>query len=164
ITTAIAVVILSGILLLPNRDIILQLFSSDILSLGTKLSFVFSLYGAVALNYGVLSIMYMVSIAVLFGINVSLLTYYIRRRQIEVSGKTAHVTSIGGLISGIFGIGCAACGSIILTSVLGLFGATGLLLLLPFHGAEFGVIGIILLAFSINYLVKKIDDPFVCPA
>ena len=59
-------------------------------------------------------------------------------------------------------MGCAACGSVILTAFLGTIGAGGLLLLLPFHGAEFGIIGLLLLCASIRYLIKKIAEPLVC--
>jgi hypothetical protein len=45
-----------------------------------------------------------------------------------------------------------------------LFGAGGLLALLPFHGAEFGVLGVILLGFSMQQLAKRINDPLVCPS
>jgi len=67
-------------------------------------------------------------------------------------------------VSGIFGVGCAACGSVIVSSLLLLVGAGGVLTILPFHGAEFGVLGIIFLWFSIYQLSKRIDDPLVCPS
>lgn len=154
--------VLSSIVLLPNREIIIQLISASAIGVGEKLFFVSSLYGSLVLNYGVVSITYILGVSVLFGINIALLTYYVRRRQSQTKGKTAHVTSLAGLVSGIFGIGCAACGSIILTSVLGLFGAGGLILFLPFNGSEFGFIGLFLLGYSIYYLIKRINDPLVC--
>jgi uncharacterized membrane protein len=66
------------------------------------------------------------------------------------------------MISAVFGIGCAACGSVILTAILGIAGTGALLTWLPLHGLEFGVVGIILLSFSIYYLAKRINDPLVC--
>lgn len=44
-----------------------------------------------------------------------------------------------GLIAGIFtffGLGCASCGGLILVSLLGFFGVTGVVALLPFNGYE----------------------------
>jgi hypothetical protein len=156
--------VLSATLLLPNHSAIVQVFMSDSLGVGEKVSFLLTLYGSITTNLSVLSAFYAVVIAALFGVNMTLLVFYIRRRQEASNNTKMHISSLGGLVSGIFGIGCAACGSVILTAILGLFGASGLLLLLPFHGAEFGVIGIILLSLSIRYLVKHINDPIVCPA
>jgi hypothetical protein len=164
VATGVAFIVLSATLLLPNHAAILQIFSSHYFGWGIKLSFLWSLYGSLLTSFTLFSGAYTVALAVLFGINIALLTFYIRRRQ-EVSRNTKiHLSSVAGLVSGIFGIGCAACGSVIITSVLGLFGASSLLLLLPFHGAEFGVLGIVLLSISIRYLMKHINDPLVCPS
>jgi hypothetical protein len=101
--------------------------------------------------------------SVLFGVNIALFTYYIRRRQSLQSSTGVQVAGIAGLVSSLFGIGCAACGSVIVTGLLGLFGASSLLLLLPFHGAEFGLLGLGLFVISIHYLSLRVDDPLVCP-
>lgn len=158
----IAWLVLSASLLLPNLGAITQVFSASVVSLGDKLWFLLSLYGTLFSNFTLLAAANLVLIAVMFGVNIALLVYYIRRQQLATSNMTAHVTTVGGLVSGILGIGCAACGSIILTALLGTFGASGFILLLPFHGAEFGLVGVLFLVFSIRYLVKRIDDPLVC--
>jgi len=159
----VAFMALSAALLLPNFSVLSQIFLSNSISLKVKISFLLSLYGSLFTNFTFWSASYLILVAVLFGINVALLTFYIRRRQ-EVSGdKTAHVASLGGMISAVLGIGCAACGSVVVTAVLGLFGGGGLLLLLPLKGAEFGILGVLLLLFSIRYLIKRIKDPLVCP-
>tara|TARA_Y100000310_G_scaffold111677_1_gene110078 strand:- start:1888 stop:2124 length:237 start_codon:yes stop_codon:yes gene_type:complete len=72
-------------------------------------------------------------------------------------------TGIGGFISGIFGIGCATCGSFIITPLLALIGAGGFLTLLPFGGEEFGFLGVGLLGFSVMSVAKKINQPSTCP-
>ena len=77
--------------------------------------------------------------------------------------KGVGVAGIGGLVSGVFGIGCAACGTFIFTSVLALFGVGGILAYLPFGGEEFGFLGVALLVYSVYSLTKKITDPLVCP-
>lgn len=157
------ILVLSFTLLLPNLEIIQEIIGSTQIGWLEKLTFVLGLYEIVFINYSYLSIVYLFGIAVLLGLNVSLLTYYVRRRQIEMNNKVGHYTSLSGFISGLFGIGCAACGSVIITSALTAVGGGGLILLLPFHGAEFGALGIILLSYSNFYLVKKINDPIVCP-
>lgn len=149
--------------LLPNIQLISVVLFSDTASVIEKANFLFSLYGSIGTNFTFVSAVYAVMISVLFGVQIVLLTYYVRKVRGGVRNiKTAGATSIGGLVSGIFGIGCAACGTFILTSVLALFGATGLLTFLPWGGEEFGIIGVALLLYSIVLLVMKIDGPAVC--
>jgi hypothetical protein len=159
----VAFTVLSAALLLPNLSVIIQVVFSGSVSFSTKISFVASLYGSLFTNFTLLSVSFVVLTAGLFGINIALLTYYIRRRQIKSDNTEHHLASIGGIVSAAFGIGCAACGSVVLTAVFALFGGGGLLLLLPFNGAEFGMFGILLLLFSIYYLIRRIQDPIVCP-
>jgi hypothetical protein len=94
--------------------------------------------------------------ALLFGVNISIVTYYIRKRKMMLK-KSGVATSTLGLITGILGIGCASCGSL-LVSLLGLGGA---LAFLPFGGQELGVIGVLLLLFSAYTLLHSISNP-VC--
>ncbi len=154
---------MSGALLLPNLAVIKQVFGSGSIDFGEKMAFLLSLYSTLFSNNTVVSGVILVLTAILFGINIGLLIYYIRRRQEKIGDKKAHLASLGGVVSAILGLGCAACGSVVLTAVFGLLGASSLVLLLPFHGAEFGILGIVLLLVSIRFLIKKINDPLVCP-
>jgi hypothetical protein len=83
------------------------------------------------------------------------------RRVKEVNGN-AISTGFLGLMSGVIGMGCAACGSLLLTSFLSLAGASAVLTFLPFRGGEFGIVGVILLGFSIFTVSKQIQNPGVC--
>lgn len=161
LASGIAVMVLSATLLLPNLAVITQVFGIEI-GLWSKMVFLFTLYGTLFSNYTILSAVNLFVISVLFGVNIALLVYYIRRQQVASKNVTAHATSIGGLVSGLLGIGCAACGSVVLTALVGTFGASSLLVLLPFHGAEFGLLGVAFLGISIRYLIKRINDPLVC--
>ena len=164
IAILVAVPALSVAILLPNVSVILQVLRSPSVDIGSKLSFLGSMYGTFLTNFTLFSAFYTLVIVILFGVNSALLTYYIRRRQAAVSNTSGHAAGILGVVSAIFGVGCAACGSVIISSVLVLVGAGGLLALLPFHGAEFGVLGAVLLAVSVYQLSKRIDDPLVCPS
>ncbi|MAZ56693.1 hypothetical protein CL653_02795 [bacterium] len=149
---------------LPNFSLLSQVLHPDSAgSVAEKASFVLSLYGSIGTNFTAISATYTIAIAILFGMNIALLAYYITRARggVRNVGGTG-VAGIGGLVSGIFGIGCAACGTFIFTTVLALFGATGLLAFLPFGGEEFGFIGVGLLVYSVYLLTKKINDPLVC--
>lgn len=157
--------VFTAALLLPNWSILTQVLRSDVVGVTEKLFFTLTLYGTFATNFTVFSGLLLTITALLFGINIALLTFYIRRRQEGGHHeKLAQFASMGGLLSALLGIGCAACGSVILTGLLGLLGAGGLLLLLPFHGVEFGVLGVVLLVVSIRYLMKRIMEPLTCPS
>lgn len=156
-------IVFSGVMLFPNLSLINTVTSSNVINFAEKTKFLFSLYGAIATNFTVFSATYTIAISILFGINLALLVYYIRRvKSVKTSNKKIHLAGIGGMISGLLGIGCVACGSLILTGVLAMVGAGGLLLYLPLRGAEFGILGVLLLLVSIYLVSKKINDPLVC--
>jgi len=160
---SIATIVFTFAVWLPNFQLIGLVISSSTASVIEKINFLLSLYGSIGTNFTVISAWYTIMIAVLFGIQIALLTYYIRKVRGGMQGITkAGAVSVTGLISGVFGIGCAACGTFILTSLLALFGATGVLAFLPFGGEEFGILGVLLLLYSIFLLLKKINSPLVC--
>lgn len=164
IALAVSVLVFSFAVWLPNIPLIAKVLTYDSASVLDKLSFVLSLYGSIATNFTVVSALYTLLIALLFGIQVALLVYYICRVRGGIDKvHKAGTVGLGGLISGVLGIGCTACGTFILTSVLVLFGATGFLAVLPFGGEEFGFLGVALLGYSVMLLVKKISDPLTCP-
>lgn len=147
--------------LLPNFQLLWIV--SQTASLNELLLLLWSLYGAIFSNFTFTSASYTIVISVLFGMNVALLSFFIQKMRNGVSGlRSTGLTGIGGLISGSLGIGCAACGTFIFTSVLTLFGIGGVLTYLPFGGEEFGFLGVALLLYSNYSLTKKIANPFVC--
>ena len=90
-----------------------------------------------------------------------MLTYYIKQRKGTFEGKNT-LAGIGGFVSGLLGIGCAACGTFILSSVLALVGAGGVIAFLPFGGQEFGFLGVILIVYATYWTSRKINEPFIC--
>lgn len=98
-------------------------------------------------------------IAILSGLNISMLVFYFNRR-IRLQ-KDAGVGFLG-MIIGLLGIGCTSCGSVILSAIFGLTAATSFLRILPFKGSELGVLSILLLLLSIYILSIKIENPFIC--
>ncbi|MDP3995007.1 MAG: hypothetical protein Q8P78_00115 [bacterium] len=99
------------------------------------------------------------TVIVFSGINIAMLAYYLKRR---IKTQRAAGVGIAGTLVGLLGVGCAACGSVILSSIFGLSAATGFLGFFPFNGVELGVIGAAALALSIRLLAKKIQNPDVC--
>lgn len=146
---------------LPNIRLIATVISSPDVSFSQKLGIPWSLLGSIATNFTLLSALYTIAIAILFGVNLAMTIYFLKRKISEVK-QTGITTGFLGIASGVLGIGCAACGSFLLTSGLSLVGAYGVLTFLPLAGVEFGIIGVILLSISIYLTAKQIQNPAVC--
>lgn len=85
--------------------------------------------------------------------------YYFKfRYRLE---KEAGMSAIG-IFSGILGVGCASCGSVIITSLFGIGMTASVIGVLPLRGQEFGLLGIVFLTVSIVILSQKIQQPLVC--
>ena len=112
---------------------------SSFLTTGIVLSFFGSVLGAMNITFAYL--------------------YFKRRAGVLVKH---HVYSGAGMFVAFLGIGCAACGSALLTAMLGMFGLSSILGFLPYQGAELGVIGLIILAVTTLALAKKVAGPKVC--
>ena len=144
----------------PNFRLIGTIFVSDA-SFDEKFSVPLSLLGSIATNFSALSALSTIAIAILFGINIALLVYFLNHRIANVQNSGAATGALG-LISGVIGTGCAACGSFLLTSGLSLIGATSVLTFLPLQGGEFGLLAVALLALSIYLTAKQIIKPAIC--
>ncbi len=160
---SITFLVFSFTVLIQNRLLIATVLSEPAATISEKIVFVGSLYGSILTNFSGFSAVTTITIAMLFGINFALLGFYISTVRSIRGSISAGSSSLGGLISGLFGIGCAACGTFILSTVLTSFGATGLLMILPFRGEELSLIGIGLLTYSILIIGKKLQYPFICP-
>ncbi len=146
---------------LPNLRLLGSFFQSEA-TLAEKLQLALALLGSIGSNFSLLSASYTIVIAVLFGIYVALLAYFIRQRVAGISQRNLVAGGISGMVSGLFGIGCAACGSLILTIVLGWASAAAILAHLPLRGREFGLLGIAFLALVIYFTARRIQSPGVC--
>lgn len=161
IALAIGAIVLGTAILFPNFSLIFSVWSQSDISFTNKFNLLVELLGALYTNFTVLSAVYTVGISILFGMNISMLIYFFRRRIVEIKQSDASVGFLG-ILAGIVGVGCAACGSLIVTSALSLFGTTWLLAYLPLKGEEFGILGIILLLVSLHRISKRIQNPAVC--
>lgn len=161
LAVVIAMLVFSFAVWLPNWRLIFTVIGSPSVSFTEAISVIFSLFLSIGTNFTVLSASYTIAIAVMFGIYVAFLVYYISIRKGSLRGKSG-VLGMGGLISGVFGIGCAACGTFILTSVLALVSAGGIITLLPLGGEEFGIVGVVLIGYATYWTAKKIEEPLVC--
>ena len=67
-----------------------------------------------------------------------------------------------GLLMAFLGVGCAACGTALLSVLLGFFGFSTMLSVFPYQGEELGYIGIIILLIATYTLSRKVVSPAVC--
>ena len=145
---------------LPNLGLIKSVVLDNSVPIESKINLPIQLVGSITTNFTVLSALYTIVIAILFGIYIAMLTYFLKRR-IKEGGQGGVATGFLGIASGVLGIGCAACGSFLLTS-LSIVSVSGVLAFLPLGGSEFGVIGVILLAVAVYMTTKQIVNPLVC--
>lgn len=138
---------------LPNLQLLSILWSGS-LPLADKITLPVRLLASSTTNVTTLSALYTVIISVLSGINVALIVELVRKRRMVTGGAVAGGA---GVFAGALGVGCAACGSLILTALIGTTVGTGALALLPLGGAEFGIIGVGLLVYATYLLTKQIN-------
>ena len=143
----------------PNLGLLFTVWTDASVSLGGKLAFPISLLASISTNFTVLSAAYTVAIAILVGVNTALIVHMIQMRGVFGGGA---MIGASGVFTGAIGLGCAACGSLILTSFLGTAGGISILALLPLRGSEFGMFGVALLGYSTYLLAKQITKPLVC--
>lgn len=161
IAVAMAFMAFALVIWLPNLAFISSVFGNANVSWGDKIIFLFSLLGSIATNFTLLSAFGTVLIALLFGVQISFIVYLLWSRSLALAGKSATASGAGMGI-GLLGIGCSACGSLVLTAVLPLIGTSGILAFLPLAGAEFSFLGAIIIVLSIFLTVRRIARPAVC--
>lgn len=137
---------------LPNIRLLI-IVATGSAPLADKIAFPLTLLLSIKTNFTTLSAVFTIVIAILSGINIALIAELVRTRQVFIGGATAGVT---GIIAGAFGIGCAACGTLVVTALTGTILGASAFALLPFGGGEFGVLGVLLLGYSTYLLSKQI--------
>lgn len=161
ISLGVAFTTFAFVMWLPNISFISSVFENMNVSWSDKAIFLFTLLGSITTNFTVLGAFSTVLIALLFGIQIALTAYLLIERSFIMAGKST-AASAAGVGMGLLGIGCSACGSFILTAILPVIGASGALALLPLHGAEFSLLGLIIIAISVFFTARYIARPAVC--
>jgi hypothetical protein len=146
----------------PNLGLIGEVFSASNAPLAAKLGIALSLLGGIGTNFSLLSAGYTIAIAIFFGVNGAMIVYLLKQKHVAAAGQNIAVGS-GGVASGVLGIGCAACGSLILSAAFPSLAAAGALAVLPLNGAEFGILSVALLGASLLLISKSIVEPAACP-
>lgn len=157
----VGLLVLGVAILLPSFSLLATVFADSTVPLADKLHLLWSLLGSLATNFTTLSAFTTVMISLLVGVNVSLIAYLHKRQKEKLSVGGVAVSSVGTFL-GMFGVGCAACGSLVLTALLSSVGGVGLLTILPFQGQEIGILGVLALSFATYFLIQNITRPLIC--
>lgn len=144
---------------LPNLRLLFSVWTDPSVALGDKFALPISLIPSITTNFTLLSASYTIAIALFAGINATLIVHLVRTRGVFGGGT---VIGVSGIFTGAIGLGCAACGSLILTSLIGTVGGISILTLLPMRGGELGILGVVLLGYSTYLLAKQITKPRIC--
>ncbi len=121
----------------------------------SRVSFARSLLFGAFTDKPLVELAYLVSVAVLIGVNATLTSTYIRTyRKLETSYGIS--SGLLGLVSAVLGFGCAACGSLGAGWALASVGAGSLIAALPFGGIELRVSALALLALSSYFMIREL--------
>lgn len=126
-----------------------------------KILLLIRLLGGITTNVTTLSAVLIIVLALIFGINIAFLLYSLRHKS-KATSVYATGSVAGGIISAVFGTGCASCGAYLLGSILTSLGASGLLAFLPLGGQEFLLLSIGLLVVSVVWSAKSIQTASIC--
>lgn len=148
------------VLYVQNAKEAFELFALTSLSLSKRVSLFITIFFDIRSTFTTGALILAMLGSLLGGINIALAYTYMKIRG-EVILKSGLYSGLG-LIMAFFGIGCAACGTALLSVILGFFGFSATLNVLPYHGAEIGYIGLIFLSIATYTLAKKVTAPLVC--
>ncbi len=125
-----------------------------------KTTLIFSYLFDIGSSFTLGSLILVILGSVLSGINLAFAyTYFTTRAKVLM--KTNLYSGIG-LFFALLGVGCAACGTALLSTLLGLVGFSSILGFLPYQGLEVGYIGLAILMLATISLAKKVIAPNIC--
>jgi len=132
------------------------------LTIESRLRLLVNLYPFAGTEYGILDGSLLVVVAALFGANLALLAYHLREH--DLSAREGSGSAVG-LVLGVLGAGCAACGTVVLAGVVSLFGVSVSLTVLPLEGLEFTLLALLALVLSTYWLADGMRGGVVngCP-
>lgn len=140
-----------------NLSLLIDVVLFGDVSFDAKLGIVTGMYAGVLTVSEPLTAIVLVTLAVLLGVNVSLFAYYLRTHDLTLRRGSG---SVGSIVLGTLGAGCASCGSAVLAGVLSLVGGTWVMALLPLEGLEFSLLAIPLILVSTFWIADGLQSEF----
>lgn len=147
------------VVLVPEHKTLVAIFSSSFFDFFERTVYIGSLFGTLFIRYTAYDQFIIVILAILTGINFA---FRALRQNTPVSKNSRQRLGILGFLASLLGIGCVSCGSVFLSTLFGIGTALAFSVALPFHGAEFGIFGVALLAYSDCLLAKSVVTSKVC--
>ena len=144
---------------LTSYYIILSVYQLDAFSWRDRISILWSTIPLFLADSTLITQVFTFLTALLVGLNITLLVYFIRK---QFTLQSAVGTSGFGIFMSLLGVGCSSSGSIMLISVLGITASIKLLKALPLQGKEFSLFAITMLLVSIYLIAQKIVNPPTC--
>jgi hypothetical protein len=148
------------VLAIQNGKASMEAFSFFVLPFTKRLSLMFATLFDIKNTFSTSTLLLAILGSIIGGINISLAYTYMKMRG-EVILKSGLFSGIG-LFLAFLGIGCAACGTVFISVLLGFFGLSSVLHMLPYHGQEIGYLGLLVLVVSTYILSHKVAQPNVC--
>lgn len=145
--------------LIINKGAVGLVITTDYIKFSSKVSILWHSFLNTWVLISTMEKIFLLIIAILVGYSITILSFYIKRR---ITGGAYDGKSFFGILVSLLGVGCASCGSVILSSLLGLSAAGAVIGFLPLNGIEFLIISIALLCWSIYNVSKKIQNPALC--
>ncbi len=121
------------------------------LSLGDRLTLLGELYPFLGTIYGPKFSVALTVLAAFVGANLALTTYHVREHGLS-GGESAG--GVLGVALATLGSGCAACGAALLSGLLSLVGAAGLVTALPLEGLEVAIVAGLVLVLSTHWIAQ----------
>lgn len=147
--------------MLPNLQMIKWAMGSEAMAAGEKLYFFANIVsGGFKIDLASFAVFFTFTIAILFGVNIAMAVYYFKNKG--AISRRMGTAGFFGTFSGFLGVGCSACGSVALSSLLSVIGAGSALSYLPLGGREFAILSIFLLLLSIYQISRNISAPQTC--
>ena len=138
----------------------IQVLSFEFFSLSERISLFLKTLFDVVNPFTRSTITIVVIASILSGLNISLLYTYnkLRTDAIVKSGLYSGV----GLTFAILGVGCVACGTALLVTILSFVGLSSTIQILPYKGEEIAYLGLVIILFATYNLMKKVSSPYTC--
>lgn len=153
---------LTSFVVVQNVPLVADVVVGGSLPLAARATVLAELYPFVGGLYSLAQASVVVLVAVLVGVDLSMVAYHVREHGVSARGGGG---SLAGVVLGALGAGCAACGTAVLAGLLSLVGVGGATLLLPFEGLELAVVAALSLLLSMYWLADGMRGGAVngCP-
>lgn len=143
-----------------NMQILGFVLQSPLFSASAKVSIILKQIVSTFVAFKPVNVALIVLVSLLLGVNVVLAARHLRHRY--HLNRMSGLGLLGALIA-MLGVGCAACGSVVLVALFGTGAVAAILRYLPLEGLEFGILGCAIMVASGWYTAVKIANGDSCP-